>query len=182
MSYKWEEIFEIFFIPFFAQKAQSEKTLTTFFRNKVAYETLVYYTKPWTLYLVSVLRNKGRKMKNSKNLRFFKTSFQKNHEAEFFLKIFFNEKVVKDFSHFLAPTKVFRISFQFWGKSVTNYEKMGNFFKLLLHPFICPEKPEQKNSTSLLALNAAYWALVQITKPWTAYLLWVLRYRGSSIK
>ena len=69
--------FSRFFHPFFAQKAQSEKTLTSFFSKNVAYETLVYYTKPWTLYLVSVLRNKGRKMKHSKNLQLFKTSFQK---------------------------------------------------------------------------------------------------------
>ena len=101
-----------FFHPFFAQKAQSEKRLTSFFNKNVAYETLVYYTKPWTLYLVSVLRNKGRKMKHSKNLLFFKT-FQKNQEAEFFLKNFFNEKVAKDSIQLLASTKVFRISFQF---------------------------------------------------------------------
>ena len=126
--------FRNFFHLFFAQKSQSEKTLTSFFSKNVAYETLVYYTKPWTLYLVSVLRNKGRKLKNSKNLRFIKTSFQKNHEAEFFLKIYFNEKVVKDSTHFLAWTKVFRISFQFWGKSVTNYEKLGNFTNFFFIP------------------------------------------------
>ena len=87
--------------------------MTSFFSKKVAYETLVYYTKPWTLYLVSVLRIKGRKMKHSKNLRFFKTFFKKNQEAEFFLKIFFNEKVAKDSTQLLARTKVFRFSFQF---------------------------------------------------------------------
>ena len=32
-----------------------------------------------------------------------------------------------------------------------------------------------------MALNAAYWDLVQITKPWTAFLFSVLRYRGSNI-
>ena len=101
------------FIPFFAQKAQSENRLTSIFSKNVAYETLVYYTKPWTLYLVSVLRNKGRKMKHSKNLRFFKTFFKKNQEAEFFLKKFFNEKVAKDSTQLLARSKVFRISFQF---------------------------------------------------------------------
>ena len=68
---------KIFSSLFYAQKAQSGKFLTSFFSKNVAYETLVYYTKPWTLYLVSVLRNKGRKTKHSKNLRFFKTSFQK---------------------------------------------------------------------------------------------------------
>ena len=103
--------FRNFFHPFFAQKAQSEKILTSFFSKNVSYETLVYYTKPWTLYLVSVLRNKGRKMKNSKNLRFFKTFFKKNHEAEFFLKMFFNEKLAKDSTQLLARTKVFRIFF-----------------------------------------------------------------------
>ena len=37
------------------------------------------------------------------------------------------------------------------------------------------QKPERKKTTSLLALNVAYWTLVQITKPWTAYLFSVLR-------
>ena len=36
---------------------------------------------------------------------------KKNHEAEFFLKISSNEKVVKNSTQFLAWTKVFRISF-----------------------------------------------------------------------
>ena len=182
MSYKWEKNFLIFFIPFFAQKAQSEKRLTSFFSKNVAYKTLLYYTKPWTLYLVSVLRNKGRKMKHSKNLRFFKTFLEKNQEAEFFWKFFFKEKVAKDSTQLLASTKVFRISFQFWGKSVTNYEKMGNFSNFFFIPLFAQKNRSKKNSTSLLVLNAAYWALGQITKPWTAYLFSVLRYRGSSIK
>ena len=72
---------------------QSEKTLTSFFSKNVAYETLVYYTKPWTLYLVSVLRNKGRKMKNSKNLRFVKIFFQKKPRSRIrFEKFFFRRK------------------------------------------------------------------------------------------
>ena len=77
-----------FFIHFFAQKAQSEKRLTSLFSKNVAYETLVYYTKPWTLYLVSVLRNKGRKMKHSKTLRFFKTFFKKPGSRIVFEKFF----------------------------------------------------------------------------------------------
>ena len=182
MSNKWEKKIRNFFIPFFAQKAQSEKKLKTFFSKNVADETLVYYTKPWTLYLVSVLRNKGRNMKHSKNLRFFKTFFKKKQEAEFFLKNFFNEKVAKESTQLLARTKVFRISFQFWGKSVTNYEKMGSFSKFFFIPLFAQKNRSKKNSTSLLVLNAAYWALLQITKPWTAYLFSVLRYRGSSIK
>ena len=93
-----------FFILFLMKKRSRKKFLTSFFSKKVAYKTLVLYTKPWTLYLVSVLRNKGRKMKNS---------FQKNHEAEFLLKIFFDEKVAKDSTQLLARTKVFHISFQF---------------------------------------------------------------------
>ena len=77
---------------FFAQKAQSEKTLTSFLSKNVAYETIVYYTKPWTLYLVSVLRNKGRNMKHSKNLRFFKTSFQKKLGSRILFENFFQRK------------------------------------------------------------------------------------------
>ena len=117
-----------------------------------------------------------------KNLRFFKTFFKKNQEAEVFLKKFFNEKVSKDSTQLLARTKVFRISFQFWGKSITSYEKMGNFSNFFFIPLFAQKNRSKKNSTSLLVLNAAYWALVQITKPWTAYLFSVLRYRGSSIK
>ena len=82
-----------FFHPFFCPKSAVGKKIDVIFLSKnKAYETLVYYTKPWTLYLVSVLRNKGRKMKHSKNLRFFKTFSEKNQEAEFFLKIFFQRK------------------------------------------------------------------------------------------
>ena len=81
-----------FFIPFFAQKAQSEKKLTSFFSKNVAYKTLVYYTKPWTLYLVSVLRIKGRKMKHSKNMRFFKTFFKKKLGSRILFEIFFQRK------------------------------------------------------------------------------------------
>ena len=105
--------FSKFFHPFFCPKSAVGKNLTSFFSENVAYETLVYYTKPWTLYLVSVLRNKGRKMKHSKKFAFFQNFFQKNQEAEFFLKNFFNEKVAKDSTQLLARTKVFRISFQF---------------------------------------------------------------------
>ena len=83
-------------------------------------------------------------MKNSKNLRFFKTSFQKNNEAEFFLKIFFDEKVVKDSTQRLARTKVFRISFQFRGKSVTNYEKMGNFSNFFFVPLFAQKNRSKK--------------------------------------
>ena len=81
-----------FFHLFFAQKAQSEKRLTSFFSKNVAHETLVYYTKPWTLYLVSVLRNKGRKMKHSENLRFFKTFFQKKTGSRILFEKFFQRK------------------------------------------------------------------------------------------
>ena len=105
--------FSKFFHPFFCPKSAVGKKIDVIFSKNVAYETLVYYTKPWTLYLVSVLRNKGRKMKHSKNLRFFKTFSKKNQEVEFFFKSFFNEKVVKDSTQLLARTKVFRISFQF---------------------------------------------------------------------
>ena len=81
--------------------------------QQLAYILAICLEEEWFLYLVSVLRNKGRKMKHSKNLRFFKTFFNKNQEAEFFLKNFFNEKVAKDSTQLLARTKVFRISFQF---------------------------------------------------------------------
>ena len=68
----WKNFFEKIFVLFFAKKYQVRKhTLTAFLGQKVAYETLVKYTKPWTLYLVSVLINRRWKVKNSKNLHFF---------------------------------------------------------------------------------------------------------------
>ena len=144
MSYKWEKNFRNFFIPFFAQKAQSEKRLTSVFSKNVAYETLVYYTKPWTLYLVSVLRNEGRKMKHSKILRFFKTFFQKKPGSRILCEKFFHEKVAKDSTQLLARTKVFRMSFQFWGKSVTNYKKMGNFSNFFFIPLFAQNNRSKK--------------------------------------
>ena len=78
MSYKREKFFRHFFHPFFCPKKPSlKKILTPFLGENVAYETLVNYTKPWTLYLVLVLRNRGSNIKNSQKYRFFKTSFQK---------------------------------------------------------------------------------------------------------
>ena len=71
--------FSNFFCSFFAQKHRVwKKNLTLFFGQKVAYKTLVQFTKPWTLYLVSVSRCRGSKMKTSQKKRFFKSSFEKN--------------------------------------------------------------------------------------------------------
>ena len=45
-------------------------------------------------------------------MRFFRTSFQKNHEAIFFW-IFFNENVAEDFAQLLAEQKFFVSLFSF---------------------------------------------------------------------
>ena len=47
-----------------------------------------------------------------------------------------------------------------------NLKKNMENFKIVFHPFSCPENQSKKS----------------ITKPWTAYLFSVLRYRSSSIK
>ena len=61
-----KKIFEKIFAFFFAQKHQvCKKILTSFIGQNVAYKTLVQFSKPWTLYLVSVLSYRGSKMKNS---------------------------------------------------------------------------------------------------------------------
>ena len=112
---------------------------------------------------------------------FFKISFQKKPKSWIFLANCFDAIVAEDPAQLLARIKVFRISFQFWEKSVTNYEKMGNFWNFFI-PLFAQKNQSEKNSTSFTALNADYWALEQIMKPWTAYLFSVLRYRGSSIK
>ena len=59
------------------------------FGQNVAYEivcTIYEITKPWTLYLVSVLRYRGLKMENTRKSRFSKI-LQKNHKADFFSKM-----------------------------------------------------------------------------------------------
>ena len=55
-----------------------KQILTSFLGYNVAYETLVQFTKPWTLYLVSLLRYRELNMKNSQKYRFFKNSSQEN--------------------------------------------------------------------------------------------------------
>ena len=58
--------FSTFFSSIFLPKKPSlKKILTPILSENVAYETLVNYTKPWTLYLVLVLRNRGSNIKNS---------------------------------------------------------------------------------------------------------------------
>ena len=86
------------FRHFFHNFHKFEKKLTSFLTSKVAFDMLVQFTKPWTLYLVSGMRYRGSKMKNSQNYRFyFKILFEKTQEAELiFLKIGFNENVAED--------------------------------------------------------------------------------------
>ena len=73
-----------FFIHFLPKKPSLKKILTPILSENVAYETLVNYTKPWTLYLVLVLRNRGSNIKNSQKWRFFKTSLKKTMKPNFF--------------------------------------------------------------------------------------------------
>ena len=50
----------VFLSSFFGQKHRVwKKKLTSFLGQKVAYKTLVQFTKPWILYSVSVLRSRG---------------------------------------------------------------------------------------------------------------------------
>ena len=48
--------FSTFFHHFLAQKTRYEYILMSILHSNLAYETLVQFMKPWTLYLVSVLR------------------------------------------------------------------------------------------------------------------------------
>ena len=94
MSLEREKNFGKDFCPFLPKNTKYEKkTLTSFFGQNVAYKTFVQLTKPWTLYLVSVLRYRRSKMKNCLKFCFFKTSFEKTHKAEIFSKTFFGENV-----------------------------------------------------------------------------------------
>ena len=68
-----KNLFEKFFVFFFAQQHRVWKNiLTSFLGQTVAYKTLVQFTKPWTLYSVSVVRYRGSKMKNSQKSVFSK--------------------------------------------------------------------------------------------------------------
>ena len=78
--------------------------MTPILTENVAYETLVSYTKPWTLYLILVLRNRVQTKKIVKNSVFSKLLFKKNHEAEFFSKFFFDENVAQEPAQLLAET------------------------------------------------------------------------------
>ena len=97
--------FSTFFSSIFLPKKPSlKKILTPILSENVAYETLVNYTKPWTLYLVLVLRNRGSNIKKVKNSVFSKLLFKKNHEAEFFSKFFFDEIVAQESAQLLVET------------------------------------------------------------------------------
>ena len=61
-----------------------KKNLTSISSQKVAYGTLVNYTKPWTFYVVSVLRNRDETWKTLKICVYSKLLFEENHEADFF--------------------------------------------------------------------------------------------------
>ena len=80
-----------FFIHFLPKKPSLKKILTPILSENVAYETLVNYTKPWTLYLILVLRNRGSNIKIVKNSVFSKLLFKKTMEPNFF-EIFFRRK------------------------------------------------------------------------------------------
>ena len=51
---------------FFAQKNQNEKQFDVFLGQNATYEVLVQFTKLWTLYIISVLRYRGSKKKNTR--------------------------------------------------------------------------------------------------------------------
>ena len=96
MRKKFSTFFSSIFLP---KKPSLKKILTPTLSENVAYETLVNYTKPWTLYLVLVLRNRGSNIKKTvKKSVFSKFLFIKNHEAEFF----FDENVAQEPAQLLA--------------------------------------------------------------------------------
>ena len=72
-----KNLFDIF-SSFSSKKPSMKLFLTSILGQNRASETLVQFTKPWTLCLVSVLRYRGSKMKNTRKLRFFKNFFSKN--------------------------------------------------------------------------------------------------------
>ena len=108
-----KKILHFFSSIFLPKKPSLKKILTPIFSENVAYETLVNYTKPWTLYSVLVLRNRGSNIKKTvKNSVFSKLLFKKTMKPNFF-RIFFDENVAQEPAQLLARTKVFRISSHF---------------------------------------------------------------------
>ena len=93
----------LFLIPFLPKKPSLKKILTPFLGENVAYETLVNYTKPWALYLVLVLRNRGSNIKKSK-IAFFQNFFLKKTLKPIFFEIFFDENGAQEPAQLLAET------------------------------------------------------------------------------
>ena len=109
------EIFRIFLLPFICPIIPERKKVDVIFtfthsllNPRTNYETMdsvfvlgpdiqdtdiqARVTKKWFLYLVSVLRNKGRKMKHSKKFAFFQNFFQKKPGSRILFEKFFSTK------------------------------------------------------------------------------------------
>ena len=102
MSYERKK-FHLLSISFLHKKTSMKKNLTVYLGQSVPYETLVQFTKPWTLYSVSVLRYRGSKVKNNRKVRFFKTFLQKDPWSQIFFD-FFGKNVAWDPAQLLGKT------------------------------------------------------------------------------
>ena len=80
MRKKIRHFFPYLFCP---KKPSVKKVLTSFLGPSVAYETLVQFTKPWTLCLVSVLRYRGSKIKKHGKIAFFQKLVSKPMKTNF---------------------------------------------------------------------------------------------------
>ena len=110
---------EKLFVLFFAQKHRVWKKLTSFLNQSVAYKMFVQFTKPWTLYLVSVQRYRGLKVKNNQKERFIKNSFEKKPMKPNFFKNFSGENVAQELAQLLTKHGV-RICSGFWEICLTS--------------------------------------------------------------
>ena len=138
---------------FWPKTPSMKKILTSFLSQKVSYETLVNYTKPWTLYLVSVLRNRGKTLKICV---FSKLLFEENHEADFFLEFFSTKMYPRIVRNFLLVQKCL-VSLFSSEKNQLQIRKKWVIFQDSSSSLYLPRKTRaKKNATSFLALNVAY--------------------------
>ena len=104
-----------------------------------------------------------------------------------------NEGVILDDGNFDSRRTSLHPCCTLWGRMVfvsifssektqLQMRKNWEFFQICSSSFYLPKKQSEKSSTSFSTLNVAYWIIVQITNPWTAYLFLVLRYKSSNIQ
>ena len=150
MSYEWEKNFRKNFCPFFAQKHYVWKNISTSFLSQiVGFKTLVQFTKPWTLYSVSVLRYRGSKWKIVKKA-FFQKFFGKKLMKPIFFETFFRRKCSLGSCATLSENMV-SVSLLGFGKIVSEVWKISTCHE------ICEKKHRRDGMSRLGTSRNVQW-------------------------